>query len=189
MMGSRAADKWSRKQEWLEKRGGTFMSSGEGVTTTGGGGVQSAEVVGGGRIGSLLAEAGSCSLLGRDDTIDPQREGQPIFVATRNDALDGIIDRCPENRRKDLMFLQNGYLESYLNSKGLLANSQALLYLSVTAKGVEPVDGVTAVNPEGLTTATGTHAQALADRLAALGLKCNVVSGDEYRPAMFEKLM
>ena len=70
-----------------------------------------------------------------------------------------------------------------------MSNTQALLYLSVTAKGVDPVDGITTVNPEGLTAATGEHAQVFADRLAELGLKCNVVSAEEYRPAMFEKLM
>ena len=80
-------------------------------------------------------------------------------------------------------------LDDFLASKNLLSNTQALLYLSVTAKGVEPVDGITVVNPEGLTAATGPHAQAFADRLNALGLKCNVVSAEEYRPAMFEKLM
>ena len=99
------------------------------------------------------------------------------------------MDECPEGRRKDLVFLQNGYLDDFLKSKNLLSNTQALLYLSVTAKGVDPVDGITTVNPEGLTAATGLHAQAFAGRLAALGLKCNVVSADEYRPAMFEKLM
>lgn len=80
-------------------------------------------------------------------------------------------------------------LDNFLESKGLLSNTQALLYLSVTAKGVDPVDGITSVNPEGLTAATGLHAQAFADRLATLGLKCNVISAEEYRPAMFEKLM
>lgn len=85
--------------------------------------------------------------------------------------------------------MQNGYLDDFLASKGLLDNTQCLLYLSVTAKGVPAVDGVTSVNPEGLTAATGVHAQALADRLAALNLKCNVVTPEQYRPAMFEKLM
>ena len=111
------------------------------------------------------------------------------MIATRNDALSGIVDKCPENRKKDLVFLQNGYLDDFLKEKGLLDNTQALLYLSVTAKGVEPVDGVTAVNPEGLTAVTGEHAQALTDRLAALNLKCRVLTPEEYRPAMFEKLM
>lgn len=147
-------------------------------------------VIGGGRIGSLISN--DAKLLGRDDSIsesiDANGEG-PIFIATRNDVLGSIVDDCPPSRRKDLVFLQNGYLDNFLESKGLLSNTQALLYLSVPAKGVEPVDGITSVNPEGLTAATGEHAQALADRLGALGLKCKVVSPEEYRPAMFEKMI
>ncbi|GKY97254.1 hypothetical protein MPSEU_000683800 [Mayamaea pseudoterrestris] len=148
-----------------------------------------AEIIGGGRIGSLLARAGNCRLLGRSDSIDPDRTGAPILVATRNDALQSIVQACPEHRRNDLVFLQNGYLDDFLASHGLQDNTQVLLYVSVTAKGADPIDGVTAVNPEGLTTATGKHAQAFANRLAALNLKCNVVSAEEYRPSMFEKLI
>jgi len=146
------------------------------------------EIIGGGRIGETLAKAGDCIILGRNDKIDPEGDG-PILIATRNDSLEGIVESCPENRRKDLVFMQNGYLDDFLQSKDLLTNTQVLLYLSVTAKGVDAVDGVTTVNPEGLTAATGIHAQAFADRLLALNLKCNVVSAEEYRPAMFEKLM
>lgn len=180
---SRAATKKANKRAWLEQRGGMSddnNNNNEISTTT--------EIIGGGRIGSLLAQAGNAAVLGRDDTIDPDGSG-PILIATRNDALQGIVDACPENRRPDLVFLQNGYLDNFLAANNLLDNTQALLYLSVTAKGVDPVDGVTKVNPEGLTTATGLHAQALADRLAALNLKCNVVDAAAYRPAMFEKLM
>ncbi len=182
-MGSKAATKWEKRQDWLEKRG---MSATISETETES--APFAAIIGSGRIGGALAKAGNCVVLGRSDTIDPNGEG-PILIATRNDALDGIVEKCPENRRKDLVFMQNGYLDSFLESKGLMDNTQVLLYLSVTAKGVDPVDGVTAVNPEGLTAATGIHAAAFADRLAALDLKCNVVSPVDYRPAMFEKLM
>jgi hypothetical protein len=147
-------------------------------------------VIGGGRIGSLISDG--ASLLGRNDSIsssiDADGDG-PIYIATRNDVLESIVDECPLNRRKDLVFLQNGYLEEFLLRKDLGENTQALLYLSVASKGAIPVDGITSFNPEGLTAATGRHAKAFADRLAALGLKCNVVSTEEYRPAMFEKLM
>jgi hypothetical protein len=146
------------------------------------------EIIGSGRIGGLLAQAGSCRVLGRNDSIDPNGSG-PILIATRNDALQGIVTQCPENRKPDLVFLQNGYLDHFLQSHGLLDNTQVLLYLSVPAKDATPTDGVTRVNPEGLTAATGPHAQAFADRLAALNLKCRVVSPEDYRPAMFEKLM
>ena len=147
-----------------------------------------AAIVGNGRIGGALSESGNCIVLGRGDSIDPDGEG-PILLATRNDALDEIIEKCPVNRRKDLVFLQNGYLDDFLEKKGLAQNSQVLLYLSVPAKGVAPTDGVTAFNPEGLTASTGEWAQAFADRLASINLKCNVVTPIDYRPAMFEKLM
>mmetsp|Transcript_38670 Transcript_38670/g.107433 ORF Transcript_38670/g.107433 Transcript_38670/m.107433 type:complete len:327 (+) Transcript_38670:26-1006(+) len=186
LMGSRSASKWEKKQDLLDKR--VLAGSAAATSDDGGSSAPFAAIVGSGRIGGTLAKAGNCVVLGRVDTIDPDGEG-PILIATRNDALDGIVEKCPENRRKDLVFMQNGYLDEFLESKGLLDNTQVLLYLSVTALGAEPVDGVTSVNPEGLTAATGVHAQAFADRVAALNLKCNVVSPQDYRPAMFEKLM
>jgi hypothetical protein len=186
-MGSKVATKWEKKQAWLEKRGGS-TDGGKGTGDGEGAGVPQAEIIGAGRIGGLLAEPGACVVLGREDSIDAEGQG-PILITTRNDALEGIVEKCPENRRKDLVFMQNGYLDKFLESKGLLDNTQVLLYLAVTAKGVAPIDGVTTVNPEGLTAATGEHAQAFADRLAPMDLKCRVVSPSEYRPAMFEKVM
>uniref|UniRef100_A0A6V2DI38 Opine dehydrogenase domain-containing protein n=1 Tax=Ditylum brightwellii TaxID=49249 RepID=A0A6V2DI38_9STRA len=193
---SRGAKKWSRKKAWLEKRGFTEESEPLSATTSTNSSSETSSssssglctVVGGGRIGSLLSSKGETILLKRGDTIDPDGSG-PILLATRNDALDSIVDNCPPNRRKDLVFLQNGYLDTFLESKGLLDNTQALLYLSVPALGVEAVDGITSVNPEGLTASTGEWAQALSDRLGSLDLKCNVVGMEEYRPAMFEKLI
>lgn len=147
-------------------------------------------VIGGGRIGTVISN--NAKLLGRQDSIsesiDANGEG-PIFVATRNDVLGSIVDDCPTSRRKDLVFLQNGYLDNFLESKGLLSNSQALLFLAVPTMGAKPVDGITSKNPEGLTAATGVHAQALADRLKGVGMKCRILSTEEYRPAMFEKLI
>mmetsp|Transcript_7207 Transcript_7207/g.10971 ORF Transcript_7207/g.10971 Transcript_7207/m.10971 type:complete len:335 (-) Transcript_7207:55-1059(-) len=187
LMASRGQIKWGNKKAWLEKRGfsedGTALNASGGATAS-----QAVSIIGGGRIGGMLADGGESTLLGREDTVDPNGEG-PILVATRNDSLEGIVEACPENRRKDLVFMQNGYLDDFLESKGLMDNTQVLLFVSVTAKGAEPIDGVTTVNPEGLTAATGEHAQAFADRLAALDLKCNVISAEEYRPAMFEKLI
>ena len=43
----------------------------------------------------------------------------PIVVATRNDALDGIVDAVPVERRSDLVFIQNGMLEPWLEQRGL----------------------------------------------------------------------
>lgn len=188
-MASRGAKKWKRKKAWLEKRGfsDAFIPGAvaDGVAAEGS---STMAIVGSGRIGGCLAQGGETIVVGREDSIDPNGSG-PILLTTRNDALDGLVENCPENRRKDLVFVQNGYLDDFLASKGLMDNTQVLLFLSVTALGADPIDGVTKVNPEGLTAATGEHAQAFADRLAALNLKCNVITPDEYRPAMFEKLM
>ena len=183
-MASRNAEKLASRSAWAESKGmveGTLEEASSDLCT----------VIGAGRIGSLLSQGGKSLVLKRGDSISDDEDlvGTPIFIATRNDSLDPIVEACPDNRKADLVFLQNGYLDGFLESKQLEKNTQALLYLSVPALGVEPVDGVTAVNPEGLTSATGIHAQALADRLGALGLKCQVVEEAEYKPAMFEKLM
>lgn len=182
---------FTRSESWIpqqSKQTAFQMASRPSSTQCFSAAVAEAEIIGAGRIGSLMAEAGAATVLGRNDSIDPNKSG-PILIATRNDSLDGIVDGCPANRRKDLVFMQNGYLDKFLESKGLLENTQVLLYLSVTAKGVDAVDGVTSFSPDGLTAATGVHAQAFADRLASLNLKCNVVDATAYRPAMFEKLI
>jgi len=187
-MGSRGAQKAAKRQAWAEKRGFVDVDdSSSAAAAADPSGL--CTIIGGGRIGSLLEKGGESLLLKRGDSISAENEGTPILIATRNDSLEKIIEECPENRLKDLVFMQNGYLDGFLAEKGLADNTQALLYLSVPAMGVDAVDGITSVNPEGLTAATGVHAQALADRLAALGLKCNVVTPADYRPAMFEKLI
>lgn len=192
-MGSRSADKWEKKKVWLESRG-VDLETGVAVATADEGGVEDGfcAVVGGGRIGSMLVgddDETKSLLIKRGDTIPEDGEGTPILLATRNDALEGIIDACPENRRKDLVFMQNGYLDDFLASKGLQDNTQVLLFVAVAALGEAPTDGITAVNPEGLTTATGVHADAFKARLSSRGMKCNLVTPEDYRPAMFEKLM
>lgn len=49
-------------------------------------------------------------------------------------------------------------LDNFLASKGLAQASQVLLYLAVSKLGEKPIDGITEVNPEGLTSSTGKWA-------------------------------
>ena len=142
-------------------------------------------IVGGGRIGSLLASLGPSTLVKRGEAI-PDGDG-PIYVCTRNDALAPIIEATPEHRRADLVFLQNGMLGKFLASNGLAFNTQVLLYLAVAKLGERPIDGITYLNPEGLTAATGKWAEAFAARLAKGNLKCRALQGDMYTAAMLEK--
>lgn len=146
-------------------------------------------IVGAGRVGQAISAMGS----GNDVTI---KRGQPIIgppgpivVCTRNDDLQAIVDASPADRRADLVFIQNGMLQPWLDKQGLGENTQVLVYFAVAKLGDKPVDGVTDVNPEGLTAAHGKHAEAVAARLHAGGLACKVLGKQEFTKAMLEKLV
>jgi len=41
-----------------------------------------------------------------------------VYVATRNDALASVIEKCPKERKSDLVFYgQNGYIEDFLQAQ------------------------------------------------------------------------
>eukprot|EP00793_Prasinoderma_coloniale_P001070 PRCOL_00006061-RA len=128
-------------------------------------------------------------VLRRGDAFPADAPAGPIFVCTRNDALDGIIESVPEGRREDLVFLQNGMLQPYLDAKGLGDNTQALIYMAVAKLGDAPTDGITDTDPDGLTAACGKWAPALAARLNAGGMSCHVLEGDVFKASMLEKLI
>jgi ketopantoate reductase len=149
-------------------------------------------IVGGGRVGAALAELGRAQ--GVADTI--VRRGEPvagppgpILVATRNDALEAVVAATPPERRRDLVFLQNGMLGPWLAERGLADCTQVLVYFAVAKAGDPPLDGVTDLNPEGLTAAWGPHAEAVAARLRAAGLSCAVLDRDAFARSMLEKLI
>lgn len=143
-------------------------------------------IIGAGRIGSHFYESnGQRDVLftSRDEMVSADSTG-PIYVCTRNGDLDRIIDSTPSNRREDLIFLQNGVLTEYLKSKGLEDNTQALIYYAVSKKGEKPIDGITELNPNGLTAVTGKWAEDLAARLKQAGLTCNVYDKPTWTVAM-----
>lgn len=143
-------------------------------------------IIGGGRIGSFLHESNDKNDLlftSRDQTI-PSGGSGPIYVCTRNNDLDAIIDKTPVDRRADLVFLQNGILTDFLRSRGLEDNTQALIYFAVSKKGEKPIDGKTDLNPEGLTAVTGKWGKDLALRLQAGGLSCHVYDKATWEIAM-----
>lgn len=129
-------------------------------------------------------------VLRRNEAFDPARcpPTGPILVATRNDALQAVVDATPPARRADLVFLQNGMLQPWLDARGLGANTQVLVYFAVAKLGDKPTDGVTELDPSGLTAAHGPHAEAVAARLAAGGLACRVLGKQDFTLAMLDKL-
>ncbi len=147
-------------------------------------------IIGGGRIGGLLHElnGGTDQLItrGSPEKIAAGVEG-PIYVCTRNNDLEKIIQDCPDDRKCDLIFLQNGILTEYLKTKGLEENTQGLVYFAVSKKGEAPIDGKTDTNPEGLTAVTGKWGDDMAARLAKADLACKVLDKDTWTVAMLEK--
>merc|ERR1712054_70209 len=154
-------------------------------------------IVGGGRIGNALSEMGDGNdvIVRRDSSIsdaiqeNKHLEKGPIYVCTRNDVLNDVVENCPEHRREDLVFLQNGMLIPWLEKKGLGANTQALIYMAVSKLGEKPTDGITDMEPEGLTSATGKWADALQARLKKGDMSCHVLGSEEFMASMFEKLI
>jgi ketopantoate reductase len=148
-------------------------------------------IIGGGRVGLALSEmAGPDTLVvKRGESLSPDAPPGPIVVATRNDDLAAIVDATQAERRKDLVFIQNGMLQNWLDSRGLGDNTQVLVFFAVAKKGEKPTDGKTDLNPEGLTAAYGPHAAAVASLLHSGGLSCKVLDKIEFTKAMLEKLV
>lgn len=147
-------------------------------------------IVGAGRVGQALQKMGGGKdvVVRRGESV-PEDGSGPIYVCTRNDALDAIVDATPPSRRDDLVFLQNGMLEPWLEKKGLAHVTQVLVYFAVAKTGQDPTDGKTDLNPEGLTAGTGKWAAAVAARLHSASLSCNVLDAVSFRKSMLEKLI
>lgn len=147
-------------------------------------------IVGGGRVGEALSNmSGGRDVVLRRGAAAIDGPPGPIVVCTRNDSLAGVVAATPAARRKDLVFIQNGMLQPWLDAQGLGGNTQVLVYFAVAAQGDAPTDGKTDANPEGLTAACGPHAEAVASRLHAAGLSCKVLGPEAFKGPMLEKLI
>lgn len=146
-------------------------------------------IVGGGRIGSFLAENGMKDLvLNRGEPIPPDAPG-PVYVCTRNDDLLQVISSCPPEKKEDLVFVQNGMLERFLRNHGCDKNTKANLYFAVTKVGAKPIDGITETDPEGLTAVCGKWESAFRERLERAGLTCKILKERDFRRSQMEKLI
>jgi ketopantoate reductase len=143
-------------------------------------------IVGAGRIGTLFATLSTVeplievALLKRGD-IELLPSG-PIVICTRNDDLDGVLEWVPKERYADLIFIQNGMLQSWFDERQLSTITQGLLYIAVSKVGEAPVDGLRSV-------VTGPQADVLVWLLMRLGLQCKVVEQSVFFVEMLEKLL
>lgn len=138
-------------------------------------------VIGAGRIGTFLASAANCALVTRYrgwSTLD-EPPGDPIAVCVRHDDLAATLAAVPRPRRPDLVFMQPGVLDPWLEDHGLEGNTRGLLFFRVHTCGGPAVPG-------GVNRFTGPHANAMALWLESLGLRSEVVGRKAFAAAALE---
>ena len=141
-------------------------------------------VLGAGRIGLALARASGVAVIDRFRgwyQLD-EPAGDPIAVCVRNDDLGAVLAAVPSHRRADLVFLQNGMLDPWLEDHGLEGNTRGLLFFAVNTPG-GPAE------PGGVSRFTGPHANAMVLWLESLGLRSEAIGRRAFAAVMLEKLI
>lgn len=147
-------------------------------------------VIGAGRIGTALAARSRESgrepfvLVDRQrgwEQIDPERSG-PILLAVRNDDLAAVVDRVPERRRGDLVFVQNGMLRPWLEERRLAMSTRGLLFMAVPSVGAP-------IEPGGESPFWGPHAARMVEVFTEIGLPAKAVDAQTFTAIELEKLI
>jgi hypothetical protein len=146
-------------------------------------------IIGMGRVGrGLKGLAGECGepaqSVSRDmgwDQIDPKGEG-PILVCVNAGDIASVIGRVPVARTRDLVFIQNGMLDTFLEGCECSGNTRGLLYFAVPSLGAP-------VQPGGPSVFTGQHSEAVVDWLQGIGLEAHVIAPLKFRNQMSSKLI
>jgi hypothetical protein len=147
-------------------------------------------VLGLGRVGqglSMLAEEANVPFVGVSRGADHEALGGnpsrgPILVCVNADDLMGCIESVPKNRQRDLVFVQNGMLDSFLGASGLDENTRGLLYFAVPKRGDRPAPG-------GASVFSGPHANAVVAWFKGVGLEAKAVGRAAFTEEMASKLI
>jgi hypothetical protein len=107
--------------------------------------------------------------------------GDPILVCVRADDLVEAVNRVPERRRPDLVFVQNGAIRGLLQDQGLGGCTRGVLYLAAGEDG--------SLTPGGDSPFCGPHAMPIARILGAAGIPSRVVNWAGFTYFECEKLL
>jgi ketopantoate reductase len=145
-------------------------------------------LIGAGRLGTSLAKRSEAH--GIDVTVVARGDGwaaldepvgDPVVVATRNDDRLEVIERVPDHRREDLVFIQNGMIRGLLRNNHLVGSTRGVIYFAATAR-----DGD--IQPGGTSWFCGPHAVTMARWLGFLELKARAVDWARFSYYEYEKL-
>ncbi len=145
-------------------------------------------VIGAGRVGGALAERAAdreveCSLVTRTDGWDAiEQSDAPIFVAVRNDDLQGIVDRIDPKHHARLVFTQNGMLRRWLSAQSLTACTRGLLFFAVPSRGAP-------LEPGGDSPFVGPMANAVRTWLSSIDVPAATVEAPSFAVTELEKLL
>ena len=142
-------------------------------------------VIGNGRIGYTIANISSqhtVQILERHTLGTVPLLDGPICVCTRNDDLDIILQYIPTDRYHDLIFVQNGMLETWLKENRCESTTRAVLYFAVSKKRDAPVDGKRTV-------VMGPHAHFFQELLTQSSIACTIVDAEQYKKEVMEKFV
>lgn len=143
------------------------------------------ELIGAGKIGEALRmraeEAGQPVRVHRRGWRPGDLATGPLLVLTRNDDLESVAAALPSERLADLVLMQNGALYHWCRQRAPDA-TRGLLHLAVPARGDRG-------RPSGDTVLTGTHADAVARWLTAIGVPASTVPASQFRQIELEKLV
>lgn len=108
--------------------------------------------------------------------------GEPVVLTVRNDDLDAVLERIPEHRREDLVFVQNGMIRDWLAERELQDATRGLLFFAVPVRGA-PIE-IGPANPF-----WGPHAARMVGWFSQVGLPAEVLDTPEFAIAELEKLL
>ena len=106
----------------------------------------------------------------------------PILVCTNADDLADVIRSVPSDRHGDLVFTQNGMLDTFLATHALQENTRGLLYFAAAKRGDRPVAGEASVF-------SGPWADVVVDWFDRVGLPAVAVDRGRFTEEMAGKLI
>jgi len=115
----------------------------------------------------------------------PKSGTGPIYVATHNSDLPSVLEATPPNRLPDLVFLQNGMIAPWLETKGLQDNTRALVYFGASKNEM----GELRIKDGGQTVVTGRYAAHMTWLLTQYGFKCQDLQSTMFQQKIAEKLL
>lgn len=145
-------------------------------------------IVGAGRVGRALARRAEkkglpCELVTRSNGWGSiAATSVPIFVAVRNDDLDGVLEKIAPEHHPRLVFTQNGMLRPWLESKGLASASRGLLFFAVATREAPLVPGSDSLF-------MGSMAEEVVSWLEALEVPAKSVAQEAFAEVELEKLL